>query len=61
VLNIGFVDNSTFEARRPGACPRDPEILLNAQAYCAWIENTGSRRQAAGRRDLNCQNALDKI
>ena len=48
------VDKSYFKALRPAACPRDPEILLSAQARCALIDRTGSRGQAAGRRDLNC-------
>jgi FMN phosphatase YigB (HAD superfamily) len=55
---VGSVDNSSSEALRPAACPRDPEILLNAQTSCAEIDRTGSRGQAAGRRDLNCQQTL---
>ena len=55
---LGYVDISYFEARRPAACPRDPEILLNAKAYCTETDRDGSRGQAAGRRDLNCQQPL---
>ncbi len=55
---LGRVDNSLFERLRPAACPRDPEILLHAQAYCTELDRTGSREQVAGRRDLNCQHAL---
>ena len=55
---LGRVDNSFFERLRPAACPRDPEILLHAQAYCTELDRTGSREQVAGRRDLNCQQAL---
>ena len=55
---LGRVDNSLFERLRPAACPRDPEILLHAQAYCTELDRTGSREQVAGRRDLNCQQAL---
>ena len=58
VYKIGRVDNSLFERLRPAACPRDPEILLHAQAYCTELDRTGSREQVAGRRDLNCQQAL---
>ena len=42
--------SSTFEALRPAASPRDPGILLNAQACCTEIDRTRSRGQAAGRR-----------
>ena len=48
------------ERLRPAASPRDPRILLNAKAYCTEMDRTGSRGLAAGRRDLNCQRALDK-
>jgi hypothetical protein len=56
--DLGVVDNSSFEALRPAACPRDPEILLKAQDNCTEIDRSGSRGQAAGRRDLNCQQTL---
>ena len=55
---LGSVDNSSFEALRPAASPRDPEILLNAQHSCTEIDRAGSREQVAGRRDLNCQQPL---
>ncbi|MDP3560667.1 MAG: hypothetical protein Q8R83_00605, partial [Legionellaceae bacterium] len=40
------------------ACPRDPEILLNTKFYCTAIDRTGSRGQAAGRRNMNCEQTL---
>ena len=52
------VDIPPYEALRPVACPRDPEILLHAQAYCTEIDRARSRGQAAGRRDLKCQQTL---
>jgi len=55
---IGPVDNSYIEDRRPATCSRDPEILLNAQHYCTEMDRSGSREQAEGRRDLNCQQNL---
>jgi hypothetical protein len=57
-MNLGSVNNSSSEALRPAACPLDPEILLNAQTSCTDIARTGSRGQAAGRRDLNCQQTI---
>ena len=59
--HLGRVDNSLFERLRPAACPRDPEILLHAQAYCTELDRTGSREQVAGRRDLNCQQTLASL
>ncbi len=53
--DIGSVDNSSYEAPRPAACPRDPEILLNAQQDRTEIDRSESCEQPAGRRDLNCQ------
>jgi hypothetical protein len=55
---LGSVDNSSSDALRPAACPLDPEILLNAQTFCTDIARTGSRGEAAGRRDQNCQQTL---
>ena len=62
---LGSVDISTFEALRPAASPRDPGILLNAQACCTEIARTRSRGQAAGRRiraiidqNMKCQQTL---
>ena len=55
---VGRVDNSSSEGLRPATRSRDPEILLHAQAYCTELDRTGSREQVAGRRDLNCQQAL---
>ena len=55
---LGRVDNSSSEDLRPATRSRDPEILLHAQAYCTELDRTGSREQVAGRRDLNCQQAL---
>ena len=52
------VDNSSYEARRPAACQRDPEIVLNVQHDCIERDRTGSRGQAAGRLNLNCQHAI---
>ena len=51
----GAIDSSSFEARRPAVCPRDPEILNNTQFYYSETDQTGFRGQAAERRDLNCQ------
>ena len=36
--SLESVDNSPFEARRPAASPRDPEILLNTQSSCPEID-----------------------
>ena len=55
---LGCVDNSSLEALRPATCSRDLEILFNAQHDCAEVDRSGSREQVAGRRDLNCQQAL---
>ena len=57
-MTLGRVDNSSSEGLRPATRSRDPEILLHAQAYCTELDRTGSREQVAGRRDLNCQQAL---
>ena len=56
---IGCVDNSSSEGLRPATCSRDPEILLNTQHDCTETDRSGSREQVAGRRDLNCQHALE--
>lgn len=53
LLILGAVDISPSETRRPAACPRDPEILINAQAWCIELDRTGSRGHAAGRRELS--------
>jgi hypothetical protein len=62
---LGSVDISSLSSRRPAACPRDPEILFITQVYCAEIDRTGSRGQAAGRwycgivnQNLKCQQTL---
>ncbi len=55
---LGPVDNSSFENRRPATYSRDPEILLHAKANCTALIHDGSRGQAAGRRDMNCQQTL---
>lgn len=60
-VELGAVDISTFEARRPAACPRDPEGLHKAKACCTGIDRTGSREQVAGCRNLKCQQPLQKI
>ena len=57
---LGCVDNSSSEGLRPATCSRDPEILLNTQHDCTETDRSGSREQVAGRRDLNCQHALEK-
>ena len=57
-FRLGAVDNLSFEARRSRACPRDPAMLHNTQAYYTEIDRTGSRGQALERRDLNCQQPL---
>jgi 2-amino-4-hydroxy-6-hydroxymethyldihydropteridine diphosphokinase len=46
------------EALRPATCSRDPEISLNAKHNCINMHRSGSRGQAAGRRDLECQQTL---
>jgi hypothetical protein len=51
----GSVDNSSFQAQRPAACPRDPGNLNKSETGCTNRDLTGSRGQAAGRRELNCQ------
>ena len=58
-VDLGCVDNSSSEGLRPATCSRDPEILLNTQHDCTETDRSGSREQVAGRRDLNCQHALD--
>ncbi|MDP3705883.1 MAG: Smr/MutS family protein [Legionellaceae bacterium] len=55
---VGPVDNSSPEALRPAVCPRDPEILNTTKTHGVTMDRTGSRGQAAGRRDLNCQQTL---
>lgn len=49
---VGAVDNSSSEYLLSAACPRDPWILHNEKDYCSKIDPTGSRGQAAGRRQL---------
>ncbi len=61
LARVGPVDNSSFENRRPATCSRDPEILFHAKANCTAIVYDGSCGQAAGRRDMNCQQTLDSI
>ena len=56
--SLGSVDNSPSETRRPAACPREQEIVLNVQHDCIERVRTGSRGQAASRRNLNFQQAL---
>jgi len=58
---LGAVDNSYLEGRRPATCSRDPEISLNAQAYCTELDRNGSREQVAGRRNLNRQQILERF
>ncbi len=55
---LGSVDKSSFEALPPAACPRDQDILLNAQHCCSEIYRYGFPEPVAGRRDLNCQHTL---
>ncbi len=61
VIKLRSFDNSSSKPRRPAACSRDPEILRNNQDYCTGVDRNGSRGQAAGRRELNCQQTLLKI
>lgn len=56
---LGYVDNSSPRHRRPAACPRDPGILNKKLPCCLHSAPDGSRRRAAGRRQLNCQQTLD--
>jgi biotin-[acetyl-CoA-carboxylase] ligase BirA-like protein len=57
-LSLGAVDNSSLYRLRPAACPRDPGILSKTTTYCSNLTSPGSRGQAAGRRNLNCQQTL---
>ncbi len=54
---LGSIDNSSNEALRPAACPRDPGILNSTTIDCTDKDLTRSRGQAAGLSVLNCQHA----
>ncbi|MFA6303995.1 MAG: hypothetical protein WC627_12805, partial [Legionella sp.] len=43
---------------RPAACPRDPGNLNKSETGRINQDLTGSRGQAAGRREQNCQQTL---
>lgn len=56
-LVLGAI-NSYSELLRLVAYPWDPGILPNIETHGTYVHRNGSRGQAAGRRDLSCQESF---